>query len=213
MWRPVADALEADGRPTTIAQLPARRTAAGVLAAFVQQAAATGARVLVAHSNAGLYLPAVAAALAEPVDVVFVDAALPGTGPEAQLAAPDLQAFLAGLVGPDGLLPRWSDWWPEADVAGLFPDPETRAAVEAEEVRVALDYFRATVPVPTGWTSCAHAYLAFGHTYAAETARAVSYGWPTRILAGRHLHLLHDPRLVADAVVGLGTELAARRLG
>jgi hypothetical protein len=73
--------------------------------------------VLVPHSNAGLYV----AALAEKRNVrgmVFTDAGLPSRGPSTRTAPDAFRKLLAGLV-------------------------ETRALVEAEEVRLPLAYVEA----------------------------------------------------------------------
>jgi hypothetical protein len=158
--------------------------------------------VLVPHSNAGLY----AAALADALDVrgiVFVDAGLPSHGPVTQTAPAELRAFLAGLVEDDGQLPVWTQWWPPEDVDGLFPDPDTRSAVEAEQARLPLAYFDAAVPSPAGWQALPAAYLAFGDTYAAERSAAGRRGWPATTLAGDHLHPLTDPAGVCASLEGL----------
>jgi pimeloyl-ACP methyl ester carboxylesterase len=89
--------------------------------------------VLVPHSNSGLYVPAVIDALGDQVrGVVFVDAAFPGAGYFAQ------RDFLNTLAGADGLLPPWTSWWEQSDVAELFPNAELRARVEAEQARMPL---------------------------------------------------------------------------
>ena len=96
--------------------------------------------------------------------------------------------------------PPWSDWWSPSDVAGLFGSVGPPTEVLAEQARLPLDYFRDAMPVPRGWDEgLPAAYLAFGETYAAERADAAQRGWPTRTLAGRHLHMLVDPAGVASA--------------
>jgi hypothetical protein len=47
----------------------------------------------------------------------------------------------------DGRHPPWTEWWDE-DVAPLFPDAATRAAVTAEELRVLFAYYEQSVAVP-----------------------------------------------------------------
>ena len=64
------------------------------------------------------------------------------------------------------------------------------------------------VGVPPGWAERPCAYLAFGDTYAEETARARDLGWPVEVLDGRHLHLLVDPDAVLEAVLRLERALA-----
>ncbi len=52
------------------------------------------------------------------------------------------------------------------------------------------------------------AYLAFGDTYAEETAFAHEHGWPTAVLDGAlHLHHMVDPDAVAAAVLDLAAAL------
>jgi hypothetical protein len=187
-WQPVASRLSAAGHDVEVAD---PRT--------VQ---VDGPVLLVPHSNAGLYAPM----LAEQLDVVvtvYVDAALAGDGSDTALAPPALVDHLRTLMDPDGVLPPWSRWWPEEELVGLFPDPATRTAVEREQPRLPLAYFTRRLPVPAGWSDRPSAYLAFGDSYASETARARELGWPVEVMAGRHLHQLHDPAGVADAILRL----------
>jgi pimeloyl-ACP methyl ester carboxylesterase len=206
-WEPVGRVLERKGRHV---QVPSLRCVAesappywpaGVAA--IVAAAGEDPLVLVPHSNSGLYVPAVVSALGEQVrGVVFVDAALP----EAGYFAP--REFLDRLVGADGLLPRWTDWWDEFDAAGLFPDAGTRALVEAEQPRMPIAYYDHRPPAPP-WEDgneppCA--YLWFAPPYDTTAERAAAHGWATGHLAGQHLHMLVDPDAVAAAVLGLAGE-------
>jgi len=159
--------------------------------------------VLVVHSNAGLYAPLMASQTAAR-STVYVDAALPGDGPDTALAPPRFLEFLEGLADADGLLPPWTRWWDDG-VDDLFPDAATRAAVEAEQPRLPLSYFTSRVAVPAGWAERPSAYLAFGDTYADEIAFAHAHGWPVTALAGRHLHQLVAPAEVAAAIVDLAS--------
>jgi len=158
--------------------------------------------VLVPHSNVGLYVAALAAAR-NVRGVGFVDAGLPSDDPTTPVAPAALREFLASLAGQDTLLPVWTRWWSDDDLTGLFPDARTRAAVEAEQIRLPLAYFDAVVPSPPGWQQLPAAYLAFGDTYEAERATAERLGWPVETLAGRHLHQLTDPEGVCAALEGL----------
>ena len=87
------------------------------------------------------------------------------------------------------------------------PDAATRAAVEAQQRRLPLAYSTAPLRVPDRWTEQPAAHLAFGETYADETAAARRRGWPVSVLPGDHLEVLHSPALVADEVLGLGAAL------
>lgn len=164
--------------------------------------------LLVAHSNAGFFAPGLAARL-DAAATVYVDATLAGSGPDTSLAPPpELMAHLRSIASPDGSLPPWTRWWPESSVVSLFPDNASLRAVRAAEPRLPIDYFAQRVAVPAGWAEQPCAYLAFGDTYAEETARARDLGWPVEVLDGRHLHLLVDPDAVAEAVLRLERALA-----
>ncbi len=91
--------------------------------------------LLVAHSNAGLFVPLLVTHAVRPVRCcLFVDAELPARARQTPAARTELLDFLRGKV-TDGRLPPWTEWWDE-DVAPLFPDAATQAAVTAEEPRL-----------------------------------------------------------------------------
>ncbi|MFL6108170.1 MAG: hypothetical protein ACJ72D_02410 [Marmoricola sp.] len=195
-WTPVATRLHADGHGVVVAAVDD----------VVSVAAGLGTVVLVPHSNAGYRASALAEQLGT-VATVYVDAALPPADvTETPLAPEAFLEFLEGLADADGVLPPWTQWWD--DLGEAFPDEATRRAVEAEEPRLPLEYFRTRVPVAVDWASKPCAYVAFGQTYAEEIAFAQDRDWPVRILEGGHLHQLHDPSGVASAIVE-----AASRLG
>jgi hypothetical protein len=162
----------------------------------------------VPHSNAGLYAPHLAS-LVDVQTTVFVDAALPGPETEqreTQLASPTFIDFLRSLADQAGVVPPWTEWW--SDVGDLFPNTSVRQAVEREQQRLPLTYFTSWIPVPSGWAQGSAAYLALGETYADERDRAARLGWPTRTLAGNHLHALHDPAAVGMSILDLSQEAA-----
>lgn len=185
------------------------RTGNDVVAAFLAAIPADREAVLVAHSNAGLFVPVVTESRPRVTGYVFVDAGLPRAGAERVPMIPaGFYDMIAGLADGDGLLPVWTAWWGDEDLSGLFPDDRVRAEVEAEQRRLPLSYFAEQVPVPPGWPSRPGAYLAFGAGYAGELAVARELGWPTRTLAGEHLHMLVNPAQVAAAVAGLVSSLS-----
>jgi hypothetical protein len=165
--------------------------------------------ILAGHSNAGLFLPAIAASLApRRVSLVFADASIPEPeGPAAPVAPAEFLGDLRGMA-VDGVLPRWSDWWPAEDLSALYPDSETRALVGAEEPNLPLVFYEETVPIPSSWAERPCAYLLFSAGYEAEAQRARDYGWPLRAVRGEHLHMLVDPHGVAGALEELAVELA-----
>jgi hypothetical protein len=149
--------------------------------------------VLVAHSNAGLFLPSIRAGLDHPVaGSAFVDAALPArTGPT-PVAPPELLDFLRPMA-VNGTLTRWTNWWDEDDIAPMFPDPQMRQKVLAEQPTLPLSYCEQRVPVPDGWDDHPCSYLLFGPPYDAVASEARERGWRTAHLPGAHLHQIVDP--------------------
>jgi pimeloyl-ACP methyl ester carboxylesterase len=165
--------------------------------------------VLVAHSNAGLFLPVIAAALPGQVrGSIFVDAALPPPSGTAPVAPPELLALLRDKAS-DGLLPCWSDWWDEEEVAALFPDQAIRQAVTEEQPRLPLSYYQASVPVPTGWDARPCAYLLFGPPYDELASEARGRGWIVEQLPGKHLHQLVDPDGVARSLLAIADQMGS----
>lgn len=201
-WQPAATWLRGAGHLAEVVTYPGDApTPQAVIDAVLAAADGLGDVMLVPHSNAGLY----AGHLADLVGAratVYVDAALPLLpGDDTALAPPALLDFLRTRVRADGLLAPWTEWW--GDLEGLFPDADARAAVEAGQPRLPLSYFTERVPVQTGWAERACAYLAFADTYADELALAHRHDWPVTVLAGQHLHQLHDPAGVGAAVLDL----------
>jgi pimeloyl-ACP methyl ester carboxylesterase len=163
--------------------------------------------VLVAHSNAGLFIPVIAAALPGQVrGCIFVDAALPPPSGAAVVAPPELLALLRDKAS-GGLLPPWTDWWDEDEVAPLFPDQATRQAVTEEQPRLPLSYYEASVPVPAGWDARPCAYLLFGPPYDELASEARGRGWIVEQLPGAHLHQLVDPDGVARSLLAIAEQM------
>ena len=209
-WHPVAGILRSRGWRVTVPELPKQVSSPeDVLTAFLSALPDEAGLVLVPHSNAGLYVAAIAAQR-DVAATVFVDATLPDAG--SAMTPPELLEHLQTLVDAHGLLPPWTRWWPDDEVSALFSDPETRLQVEAEEPRLPLAYFRADPP-PSQEPIGRAGYLAFGDGYAGERDAAAARGWPVRTLAGRHLHMLVDPGHVAGAVQELLAELRVPQVG
>jgi hypothetical protein len=209
-YLPLAESLGERGLAALVAPLPAGLlTPAGVLAAFRAFAEQHGVTVVVAHSNAGYYAPAVAAGRGLPV--VFVDAALPSPGVAETLLAPaQFREFIDTLPLRNGLLPSWPTWWDRADLVALFPDEAWLDLATREAPRLPPEYFTTPLPVPPGWEARPAAYLGFGDTYAEELALAEQAGWVVRREIGHHLAHLAEPDRVADLLVDLCERLATR---
>lgn len=208
VWRPVAERLSQRG--WTVIQPPqpavAPRFPDDVLRCVLDALPDNQDLVLIPHSNAGLYVPALSVRR-RVVGYVFVDAGLPAQYGHAPLAPPGFLEVLVQKADRDGLLPPWTDWWDQADLAPLFPDVDTREQVEREQRRLPLSYFRQSVPVPQHWDGLPGAYLAFGETYATDRGEAAKRGWPVITLLGGHLHMLVDADQVAAETATLLTAI------
>jgi hypothetical protein len=213
-WAPVARELARQGRGVVVPSLagtgevgpPFWPRVTSAVADALAGVPADRTVVLAGHSNAGLFLPIVAKAVRRSVQaLIFVDATVPADHGETPVADTTFVNFLHDLTGPDGRLPRWTEWWGEADVAPLFPDERTRATVTAEQPRLPLAYYQQTIPVPDGWTGQPCRYLRFSDGYAEAARQARKRGWPVRHLPGEHLHQLVDPYGTAEALVALSS--------
>jgi hypothetical protein len=210
-WAPVADRLTARGERVVVPSLvdvtdgdpPYWPAVADRVVAALAAFPPVQPIVLVAHSNAGLMVPVVVAAVRRPVaGCVFVDASLPSrTGPT-PATSPERLADLRRTV-TDGRLPPWTSWWDEAGVATLFPDPRTRAAVTAEQPRLPLAYYEQRIPVPAGWDERPCGYLLFGPPYDRMAEEARARGWAVAQVTGRHLHQLVEPDAVAAGILAM----------
>lgn len=202
VWAPAAAALALRGWSVTTCVARDPVTPDGVLAALLSQLAEDREVVLVPHSNAGAYVPAIVSRR-RVVGVVFVDAVLPPRDGAVPLAPEALVEMLRPLADEAGRLPGWTQWWSPQDVTPLFPDDAARARIESEQPRLPLSYLEGSLPVPAGWDRVPAAYLAFGDTYGPERDDAGARGWPVRTLAGHHLHLLAEPDVVAASIDAL----------
>jgi hypothetical protein len=223
-WEPVGAELAAAGRRVAVPGLTGFGTgdppyAPRLIAEFAGQVAAARAAagadggpagdvVLVVHSGAGPFAAQLAAAVpAARVSVIFADAGLPGqAGPTPVVDAgflPYLRQIAAG-----GVVPPWSQWFPEAEAAELYPSAAAQTAVLADARPLPLSFFEETLPaVPSGQSFSAAGYLLFSEGYQQEAARARERGWPVAELPGTHLHPLAAPADVAAAVTALAARL------
>ncbi|GAA4260525.1 alpha/beta hydrolase [Dactylosporangium darangshiense] len=214
-WAAVAGELRATGATVAVPSLtgigdggpPFWPRVTEAVAAAVGELPPEQPFAVVVHSSAGRFVPVIVRDLLERtrdvVGVVFVEAALPARdGPTSQ-ATPERLAQLRGTAEA-GLLPRWTDWWNDADgVARLFPDEATQRAVTDEQPRLPLSYYEHPVPNPPGWEPLTRGYIQFSPAYERVAADAAERGWYTVRLDGGHFHQTVDPTTVADAIAHL----------
>jgi hypothetical protein len=210
-WAPVAERLTARGETVVVPSLagvagagpPFWSRVAELVGAEIARLPEGRPVVLVAHSNAGLFLPVIVAASPRPVaGCLFVDASLPARRGPTPVAAPELLDILRAKA-VDGLLPPWTSWFDEADVAAMFPDRQTRESIEADQPRLPLSYYEQQIPVPDGWDGQPCGYLLFGPPYEEIANEAAARGWAVERIPGLHLHQLVDPEGVAARIAGM----------
>ncbi len=206
-WQPLAERLPADGyrviAPDLTSGVVSDRHQQSFIAAAVDAigVAEMGSAVLVGHSGAGPLLPAIANATTT-VGVIFVDAGLPHPGKSwFETAPPTLTAHLKSLVGDDGALPRWSDWFDPAVLNEAIADPQLRLRFIDELPRLSLDYFEQPTPA-TAWDGPT-AYLQLSADYVADADRADAAGWPVQRLTEGHLAILTAPQHVLPSLIAL----------
>ena len=207
-YEPLAYELRSAGSSVTVADLPVEPTSPQSVWAAFESALAAGCEVVIAHSNAGYYLPALLERRS--IAAIAMDAALPtGDGCETRLAPPAFAELIRALPLTAGRLPPWPAWWDRAEVAPLFPDDAWFERVSREAPRLAPAYFSGRLPVPQGWEAGPRAYLAFGYTYADEAAFAQVSGWVVRRADGHHLTHLTSPGDTARLLLSLCDDLLA----
>jgi hypothetical protein len=208
-WAPVAARLETAGAVAIVPSLsgvadagpPFWRSVAETVRGAIDELRPGQPVVLVAHSNAGLFLPVIVDAARRPVvGCVFVDAALPSRYGSTPVASPEMLDFLKPKA-TGGRLPPWTSWWDESDVAPMFPDSQTRSAVSVEQPRLPLSYYEEQVPTPDGWDDRQCGYLLFGSPYEPVAQDARERGWDVDQVPGRHLHQLVDPDTVTGRIM------------
>ena len=211
-WSAVADRLRDAGHEAVVPSLLTVTQAGApywprVVAAVRAGLAGTGQAVpvvLVPHSNAGLFVPVLARDLGRPVEcAIFADASVPSNEGATPVVGDDFLPFLRGLADRDGLLPRWTDWWTEDDVAPMLPDPAIRRAITEEQPRLPMDYYLERIPAPAGWDDLRCCYLQFSQAYNGQAAEARRRGWPVRHVPGEHLHQVVDPDAVTRTLLEL----------
>ncbi|WP_405910781.1 alpha/beta hydrolase [Streptomyces sp. NBC_00828] len=212
-WHPVAEHLTAAGYQVRVPSLldigaegpPFWPRIVNAVRDDLQQIPAGSPVTLVAHSNAGLFLPVIRSGLDHPVSgSIFVDAALPARVGPTPVGSPELLEFL-GPMAVNGMLPRWTDWWDEEDVAPMFSDPIARQTVIEEQPTLPLSYYEQHIPVPDGWDDHACSYLLFGPPYEDLSAEAHERGWRVAHLPGAHLHQIIDPAGTARHLIEFAT--------
>ncbi len=185
----------------TIAATADRPHDAYVDAALRSGASLRGPIAVVGHSGAGAFLPLVGAGLTGLGGLVFVDAVVPPTAGNHRTTA-GLHSMLDDhTVG--GRLEPWLDWWPDAVVTNLLPDPSDRAVLRADMPQLSRSFYDIDVIVPDGWADWPCSFLQLSGAYEAEASESLARGWPTTKIKSTHLGIHTESQSVLDAIVQL----------
>ena len=194
--KPLASALVQCGWSTLVIDIrTAVESPSAFLAHAVEQVPWRDA-ILIGHSGAGAFLPAIATQC-DAAASVFVDAILPPTDAAFVPSATFIE-FLDALPTVDAQLPRWDKWWPEGTMNELLPDDQTRSVVTSEFPRLKRSFYDEQVPLTPKWTTRPCCYVRLSPAYMEECERASTWGWPIRQLDGRHLDLVNSAQTVAE---------------
>jgi hypothetical protein len=219
-WLPVAERLLDAGHEAVVPSLltvtdddpPYWPHVVAAVRAGLEETDPVAPVLLVAHSNAGLFVPVLARDLGRPViRAIFADASVPVASGENPVVGDDFLPFLRGLADSSGMLPRWTDWWADDDVPQPLPDPHSRRLVVDEQPTLPMDYYLERVPSPAGWDDLDCCYLQFSQAYDGQADEARRRGWPVLRVPGEHLHQVVEPDAVAHAVLELAAAPAAPR--
>ena len=206
-WRPFDDVARARGvdvvRPDLTGVVDAEPPQWRYLVdAAVDSASDRPELVVVGHSGAGAFLPAIAHRVKDRLRaVVFVDAIVPPSAGEHRTSE-QLSKFLDDKTVDGRLLP-WFDWWPPTVVDTLVSSPEQLEELRSDMPRLHRSFYNAHIPMPEGWSSGPCVYLQLSPAYDEESRIATELGWPTAFLDGSHLSIFTDPIAVLAAVEDL----------
>jgi hypothetical protein len=220
-WQPVATHLQTQGHDVIVPRLmddermqkPLWQQQAESIADANKSVPAQQPIVWVAHSGAGLRLPAYRSRVANPTAAyIFVDAGIPHGFPAQGLSqldfmACDEAAFAVTLqdeLAQGGRFPMWTN----DDLRDVIPDADLRAQMLAELQPRDLRYFAEPLPRYAGWPDAPCACLQFTEGYARAAAYARQHKWPVWQMPAQHFHMLVAP---AEVTIALCT-LAQRAL-
>jgi hypothetical protein len=209
-WRLLAPLLRAQGYDVSIADFTSVMVGDGPYYPQLLRCARAKLNnpentVLIAHSGAGVLIPA----LAEDGGggAIFVDALLPHPGRSWFDTVPvELVADLERRAH-NGRVPPWHLWWPQSAVKSLFKDAASFDRFSAELNQLPLAYFREIAPASVLARNFGCAFLQLSAGYAAEAEIAERNGWPVRRLALDHLAMLTHCDEVAGEIGYLVREI------
>jgi hypothetical protein len=169
--------------------------------------------ILVGHSSASALVADLASKLATR-GLIIVDGDVPPEIGAAPPVRPALRDFIAGLAGPDGMLPPWSTWFRDdqqrASLVGidiLARDAVALAQFEKELPQLNVSWFDDTIDL-AGWDHVPSGYIQTSAIYDHAATEALRRGWPFQRIDGTHLHPTIQPSETAAAILAMSRRLA-----
>ncbi len=205
-FRRMRDAALEAGHDAALPDLTVAATSAHPHDAYVDvavQAAASlpGPVHVVGHSGAGAFLPLIGAGLTDLGGLTFVDAVVPPVRGHHRTTV-GLHSMLDDHTVGERLEP-WLDWWSDAVVKSLLPDPSDRAVLKADMPQLSRSFYDVDVAVPDRWADWPCSFLQLSAAYEEEASESLARGWPTTKIESTHLGIHTEPQSVLDAVVQL----------
>ena len=223
-WALAADELRRGGIEAIVPELSSTgkpdttywKQHAGAVAQAIEPLPPDQPIVLIAHSGAGMLLPAIRQVLGRAASAyIFVDAGIPENGKSRlDLFEDPAAADNFREAATDGLLPVWTD----EELREVIPDDSVRRRFVSELRPLPLQvyeemlrqlhprplaFFEEPIPVFAGWPDAPCSYLLFSPVYYTAAEQARQLGWTCVDMPSGHFHMLVDPHGVADALFGL----------
>lgn len=203
-WKNVAQELAARGETAIVPILtndaqPFWQHHAMCIASAIRETSLGADPILVAHSGAGVLLPAIRQTLGTPVSgYIFADALIPEDG-KSRLELFDTEDERRQMrnTARDGILPAW----PAAFVKRIIADPAMADAFAAELLPVPLALYEEPTPAFTNWPDAPCAYLQFTAIYDTMASRARTAGWHFKKSPGGHFKMLDEPGTITNALL------------
>lgn len=163
--------------------------------------------VLIAHSGAGVLVPAIAANCNARA-AIFVDAQLPHPGKSWFDTAPNtLRAHLRNLAR-NGRVPPWHAWWPGGAIEKMLNDSSAFEHLVSDAHDVPLAFFEEPAPSAPLAKGLRCAYLQLNPGYESEAEEAGRLGWLAVSFPRHHLAMLTHPEDVAAELDDLLSQMA-----
>ena len=168
--------------------------------------------ILVGHSMATVVVADLARYTAA-CGLIMVDGEIPPARGPVPPGSELLRAFVRGLAGDDGWLPRWSDWWrghPRRSFTGIDElTCDANALFENDQPRVPAAWFDDAIDLES-WTHIPAGYIQTSKFCDHAAAAAEAQGWPSLRLQGTHLHPTLQPDEMARSIAVVAGKLIDR---